>query len=55
VLRVIEEILEGIPGKNKQQPLRLLGHLLSYADYQFGHLIIVREVTLNASTIGGLK
>jgi tetratricopeptide (TPR) repeat protein len=39
VLRVIEDILEDIPTK-KQQTLRVLGHLLSYADHQFGDRIV---------------
>jgi hypothetical protein len=40
VLRAIKEILEEIPKKNKQQTLRVLGHLLSYADHQFGDRIL---------------
>jgi tetratricopeptide (TPR) repeat protein len=40
VLRVIEEIHEEILKKNKQQTLRVLGHVLSYADYQFGDRIL---------------
>jgi hypothetical protein len=40
VLRVIEEMRVGIPGKKKPQKLRVLGHLLSYADYQFGGRIV---------------
>jgi hypothetical protein len=40
VLRVIEEIRKGISGKNKQQKLIVVGHLLSYADHQFGNRIL---------------
>jgi tetratricopeptide (TPR) repeat protein len=40
VVRVIEEIREEISKKNKQQTLRVLGHLLSYADDQFGDRIL---------------
>jgi hypothetical protein len=40
VLRVIEEIREEISKKNKQRTFRVLGHLLSYADYQFGDQIL---------------
>jgi tetratricopeptide (TPR) repeat protein len=40
VLRVIEEIREEIPKKNKQLKLRVLRHLLSYADHQFGDRIL---------------
>jgi hypothetical protein len=36
VVRVIEEIQEEISAKNNQQKLRVLEHLLSYADHQFG-------------------
>jgi tetratricopeptide (TPR) repeat protein len=40
VVRVIEETQEEISKKNKQQTLRVLGHLLSYADHQFGDRIL---------------
>jgi tetratricopeptide (TPR) repeat protein len=40
VLRVIEEINAEISKKNKQQKLRVLGYVLSYADYQFGDRIL---------------
>jgi hypothetical protein len=40
IARVIEEICEEISKKNKQQTLRVLGHLLSYAEYQFGDRIL---------------
>jgi hypothetical protein len=40
VLRVIEEIIEDITKKNKQQTLRVLGHLLPYAHHQFGDRIV---------------
>jgi tetratricopeptide (TPR) repeat protein len=40
VLRVIEEIREEISKKNKQQTLRVLGYLLSYATHQFGDRIV---------------
>jgi tetratricopeptide (TPR) repeat protein len=40
VLRVIEKIHEEISKKNKQQKLRVLEHVLSYADYQFGDRIL---------------
>jgi hypothetical protein len=40
VLRVIEETHEEISAKTKQQTLRVLGHLLLYADHQFGDRIV---------------
>jgi tetratricopeptide (TPR) repeat protein len=40
VLRVIQEIREGISKKSKQQTFRVLGHLLLYAGYQFGDRIL---------------
>jgi tetratricopeptide (TPR) repeat protein len=40
VARVIEEIHEEISTKNKEQKLRVLEHLISYADYQFGDRIL---------------
>jgi tetratricopeptide (TPR) repeat protein len=39
VLRVILEILQGIPS-NEQLEVRVLGHLLSYAEHQFGDRIL---------------
>jgi hypothetical protein len=36
VARVIKEIREEIPAMKKQQRLRVLQHLISYAEHQFG-------------------
>jgi tetratricopeptide (TPR) repeat protein len=40
VVRVIKEMREEISTKIKQKILRVLGHLLSYADHQFGDRIL---------------
>jgi tetratricopeptide (TPR) repeat protein len=40
VVRIIEEIRGEISKKNREQKLRVLGHLLSYADHQFGDRIL---------------
>jgi hypothetical protein len=40
VVQLIEEICEEISKKNKEQTLRVLGHLQSYAAHQFGDRIL---------------
>jgi hypothetical protein len=50
-VQVIDEIL----ASNKGDNTRVLEHLLSYADYQFGkHVAIMSDQMVNASLIGML-